>query len=137
MAMKANAFFLVFFSLSLLPALSYAEKYAAPDELLDEFESIGFNEFEMDEVAVDDEVLVIKLDSEKLSLKRFYQIVKTVCTVTKENPDIWDDTPFSNIEVMNGIQTVRVIFNGSNKECLDMPSGDSYQFIESRKQIKY
>ncbi|WP_155886609.1 hypothetical protein [Dickeya chrysanthemi] len=62
--MKANAFFLVFFSLSLLPALSYAEKYAAPDELLDEFESIGFNEFEMDEVAVDDGALVIMLDSD-------------------------------------------------------------------------
>lgn len=134
--MKANAFFLVFFSLSLLPALSYAEKYAAPDELLDEFESIGFNEFEMDEASIDDGVLVIMLESDKINNKRFHQIIKAVCSVTKKYPDAWNDTPFEKIEVINLYQSFSIIFDGGNKKCFDMPSGDSYQFIESRKKIR-
>ena len=54
---------------------SYSERYSIPDSLYDQLDQIGFNENELEEIAVDGSVLSIKFDSEKLNTKRAYKII--------------------------------------------------------------
>lgn len=115
---------------------SYSERYSIPDGLYDQLDQIGFNENELEEIAVDGSVLSIKFDSEKLNTKRAYKIISVICDYTKNNPAEWQGLEFATIEIMDFLQSNRLIFFGGIKGCLRLPAHPNDEQIKPYTEIK-
>lgn len=141
--MRSLISFAIFFAFTgfVLPERSYSsdshsERYSIPDSLYDQLDRIGFNEIELEEIAVDGNVLSIKFDSDKLNIKRAYKIISVICDYTKNNPAEWQGLEFNEIEIMDFLQSNRLVFLGGIKGCLRLPTHPNDEQIKPYTEIK-
>ncbi len=141
--MRSVTFIAIFlmFTGFIFPAMSYGvdsnhERYQIPDSLYEQLDQLGFNENELDEIAVDNGVLSIKLDSDKLNIQRAYKTISLICDYTKSYPREWQGIEFNKIEIMDFLQSNKLIFTGGIKNCLRLPFNSNNEQIRPYTEIK-
>ncbi|AXC67283.1 hypothetical protein GCX98_06840 [Salmonella enterica subsp. diarizonae] len=141
--MRSLTFLTIFlmFTGFILPAISYGadsnhERYYIPDNLYEQLERIGFNENELEEIAVDNDILSIKLDSDRLNIQRAYKIISFICDYTKNYTSEWQGIEFKKIEIMDFLQSKKLVFTGGIKNCLQLPLNANNEQIKPYTEIK-